>query len=92
MSMTIPRKSGDNVVPMPSKPGESRSPAADSPGYAAKAAAPATAGSPADPRMKEAMRLIEAFLAIEDEAARAALIALAERLVTHDWVRRAQQR
>jgi hypothetical protein len=38
------------------------------------------------------MRLIEAFLAIEDAAARAALIALAERLVTHDWARRAQQR
>ena len=89
MSMTITRKSGDNVVPMPSKPGESRSPAADSPGYAAK---PATAGSPADPRMKEAMRLIEAFLAIEDEAARAALIALAERLVTHDWARNVQRR
>ena len=70
----------------------SMSPAADSPGYAAKSAAPATAGSPADPRMKEAMRLIEAFLAIEDEAARAALIALAERLVTHDWARNVQLR
>jgi hypothetical protein len=92
MSMTIPRKSGDNVVPMPSKPGESRIAAADSPRHAAKPAAPATAGSPADPRMKEAMRLIEAFLAIEDEAARAALIALAERLVTHDWARNAQLR
>jgi hypothetical protein len=38
------------------------------------------------------MRLIEAFLAVEDAAARAALIALADSLVTHDWVRRAQQR
>ena len=35
---------------------------------------------------------IEAFLAIDDAAARAALIALAERLVTQDWVRRAQRR
>jgi hypothetical protein len=42
--------------------------------------------------MREAMRLIEAFLAVEDAAARAALIALADSLVTHDWVRRAQQR
>jgi hypothetical protein len=38
------------------------------------------------------MRLVEAFLAIEDTAARTALIALAERLVTHDWLRRVQQR
>ena len=56
------------------------------------AEAEAVAGSPDDPRMREAMRLIEAFLAIEDAAARAALVALAERLVTHDWACRAQQR
>jgi hypothetical protein len=42
--------------------------------------------------MREAMRLIEAFLAIEDELARTSLIALAERLVTHDWLRNVQQR
>jgi hypothetical protein len=42
--------------------------------------------------MQEALRLIEAFLAIEDASARAALIALSESLVTHDWVRRVQQR
>ena len=76
---------------MPAMPLENRSPARDFPGHAAPAAL-AAAGSPDDPRMREAMRLIEAFLAIEDAAARAALIALAERLVTHDWVRRAQQR
>ena len=52
----------------------------------------ATAGSPGDPRMQEAMRLMEAFLAIEDGPARAALIALAESLVTQNWVRRAQRR
>ena len=87
-----PRKPGYNVVQMPSKPLESRNPAHDFAGNAAAPGARATAGSPDDPRMQEAMRLIEAFLAIEDAAARAALIALAERLVSHDWVRRAQQR
>ena len=84
-----PRKPGHNVLQMPTKPREDRKPARDFPGNAAALAA---AGSPGDPRMREAMRLIEPFLAIEDAAARAALIALAERLVTHDWVRRAQQR
>ncbi len=48
----------------------------------------AAAGSLNDPRMREAMQLIEAFLAIEDASARAALVALSESLVTHDWVRR----
>jgi hypothetical protein len=52
----------------------------------------AIAGSPGDPRMQEAMRLMEAFLAMEVGPARAALIALAERLITQDWVRRAQRR
>jgi hypothetical protein len=42
--------------------------------------------------MQEALRLMEAFLAIEDEQGRAALITLAERLVSYDWVRKAQQR
>ena len=42
--------------------------------------------------MREAMRLVEAFLAIEDEHGRTALITLAERLVSYDWVRKAQQR
>jgi len=87
-----PRKPGHNVVQMPSKPFESRNPAPDLVGNAEAPGALAAAGSPDDPRMQEAMRLIEAFLAIEDAAARAALIALAERLVSHDWVRRAQQR
>jgi hypothetical protein len=59
------------------------------------AAAPsafAAAGSPDDPRTREAMRLIEAFLAIEDASARASLIVLAERLVSYDWLRKVQQR
>jgi hypothetical protein len=81
-----PLKPGHNVLQMPAMPLENRSPARDFPGHVA------AAGSPDDPRMREAMRLIEAFLAIEDAAARAALIALAERLVTHDWARRVQQR
>ena len=42
--------------------------------------------------MQEAMRLIEAFLAIEDATARASLIVLAERLVSYDWLRKVQQR
>ena len=50
------------------------------------------AGSPDDPVMREALRLIEAFLAIEDPTARAALITLAESLVSYDWVRKAQGR
>ena len=87
-----PRKPGHNVVQMPSKPFESRNPAPDFVGSAAAPGALAAAGSPDDPRMQEAMRLIEAFLAVEDAAARAALITLAERLVSHDWARRAQQR
>ena len=81
-----PRKPGHNVLQMPTKPREDRNPTDDFPGHVA------AAGSPDDPRMREAMRLIEAFLAVEDAAARAALIALADSLVTHDWVRRAQQR
>ena len=87
-----PHKSGNNVLQMPALPLENRTPARDFPGNAAAPAALAAAGSPGDPRMREAMRLIEAFLAVEDAAARAALIALADSLVTHDWVRRAQQR
>ena len=55
-------------------------------------AALAVAGSPDDPRTQEAMRLIEAFLAIEDATARSSLIALAERLVSYDWLRKVQQR
>ncbi len=74
-----PRDHDFNVVPMPAKPMEN-------------GAAAMPAGSSKDPRTKEAMRLVEAFLAIEDAEARAALIALAERLVSYDWLRNAQQR
>jgi hypothetical protein len=87
-----PRKPAHNVLRLPTKPCGISHPARDFPGDAAAPGALASAGSPGDPRMQEAMRLIEAFLAIEDESARAALIALAESLVTHDWVRGAQRR
>ena len=83
-----PRKPGNNVVPMPTKARDNRDPARE---FASDAAA-ASAGGRDDPRTREAMQLIEAFLAIEDASARAALIALADSLVTHDWLRRQQER
>lgn len=49
-------------------------------------------GSKNDPRMKEALVLIEAFLAIEDQAARKSLVTLAQQLVTYDWARRVIER
>lgn len=52
----------------------------------------AVAGAKDDPRMQEAVRLMEAFLAIEEPAARDALVTLAEQLVSHDWARRGQRR
>ncbi len=85
-----PRKPGHNVLQLPTKPLGRRP--VDFHADAAAAGALAVAGSPDDPRMQEALRLIEAFLAIEDASARAALIALSESLVSHDWVRRVQQR
>ncbi len=85
-----PRKPNLNVVPMLAKatasPGPARRVAADN----ANPAGLTAAGSPDDPRMKEAMRLMQAFLAIEDAAGRAALITLAERLVSYDWARKVQ--
>ena len=88
-----PRKPGHNynVVSMPTAAREHRRPAQDG-NVDAAAPANSAAGGPDDPRMREAMRLMEAFLAIEDEHGRAALITLAERLVSYDWVRKAQQR
>ena len=68
-----------NVVPLPAKHPEHR-------------ASRAMAGGSNDPRTQEAMRLVEAFLAIEDATARASLIALAERLVSYDWLRKVEPR
>jgi hypothetical protein len=50
------------------------------------------AGGTDDPRMKEAMVLMKAFLAIEDQAGRNALVTLAQQIVSHEWARRATQR
>jgi hypothetical protein len=86
-----PHNSGDNVMQMPPTSHEGISPARDFSGAAAPGPL-AAAGSPEDPRMKEALRLIEAFLAVEDPAARAALVTLAESLVSYDWLRKVQQR
>jgi len=85
-----PRRPGHNIVQLPAKPFEAREPIREHPGAAVTA--PVTAGSPDDPRMQEAVRLMEAFLAIDDKQGRAALITLAESLVSFDWVRKAQQR
>jgi len=82
-----PRKPDLSVVPMPSKTTEKCALTRDLP-----ASALAGAGSPDDPRTQEAMRLIEAFLAIDDATARSSLIVLAERLVSYDWLRKVQQR
>lgn len=84
-----PRSPDLNVVPMPAKPAEKRDISRHFTGHAG---VPAPDGSPGDPRLQEAMRLMEAFLAIEDEQGRAALITLAERLVSYDWIRNAQRR
>jgi hypothetical protein len=77
----------DNVTQIPINTSSNIGLPRDIPAMAASAA-----GSPEDPRMKEALRLLEAFLAIEDPAARAAIITLADRLVTQDWLRKVKQR
>ena len=87
-----PRKPDLSVVPMSSKTTEKCALPHDFPAVAAAPSAFAAAGSPDDPRTQEAMRLIEAFLAIEDASARSSLIVLAERLVSYDWLRKVQQR
>jgi hypothetical protein len=87
-----PRKPGGNVVPLLTKPRSGCSPAREFADDPAASAAAVYADGRDDPRTREAMQLIEVFLAIEDASARAALIALAESLVTHDWLRRQQER
>jgi hypothetical protein len=73
-----------NVIPLDGKLKESGRDGARPPA--------AVAGSKDDPRMKEALVLMEAFLAIEDQVARNALVTLAQQLVSYDWARRAKQR
>lgn len=75
-----PRESENNVVRMPAKSRAGRH------SVTSFTAAPVddvfAVGSADDPRVQEALRLVKAFLAIEDAPARDALIALAEGLVS----------
>jgi hypothetical protein len=82
-----PRPPHLRVVPAPSHPAPILIPGQE------QAAPPRglIAGSADDPRMKEAMRLVQAFLAIEDDAGRKALVTLAERLVSKDWAGQVRQ-
>lgn len=83
---------GSNITPMPTKHHDGLTPARELTGTAAACGGSAAAGGSEDPRMKEALRLIEAFLAIEDPTARAALVTLADRMVSYDWLRQVQKR
>lgn len=98
-----PRKPGHNVVKLVTRKNAAQETAqgtaqelAHDPvaAIAAETAATNAAGrarnarKPDDARVKEAMRLAQAFLAIEDPVARGALVALAERLISYDWVRK----
>ncbi|MCF8477821.1 MAG: hypothetical protein K9G60_12400 [Pseudolabrys sp.] len=85
-----PPKPGHNVVRIPTKP---RAGYKAPPRHAAgELGALAVAGSPDDPRMQEALRLAQAFLAIEDAQARSALVALAESLVNYRWALAVRER
>lgn len=77
-----PRKHGHNVVVLPIK----KKPIAEGQVAAIAETAAGTKLPPDDARVAEAMRLAQAFLAIEDAGARSALVTLAERLVSFDWV------
>ena len=84
-----PRKHGHNVVELL----VNKSPAAERhvecPAQAVvDETMPVGAAVEDDARVREAMRLAQAFLAIEDATARSSLVALAERLVSYDWVRK----
>ena len=85
------RKPTLNIVPMVAEMARDPDPVGSAAAVNTGASALTAAGSPNDPRMKEAMRLMKSFLAIEDAAGRAALITLAERLVSYDWARKAGQ-
>jgi hypothetical protein len=85
------RKPHLKIVPKVAEAARGQNPVGSGAAVNADASALTAAGSPNDPRMKEAMRLMKSFLAIEDAAGRAALITLAERLVSYDWARKVQQ-
>ncbi|MBS0245209.1 MAG: hypothetical protein JSR61_01215 [Proteobacteria bacterium] len=79
----------DNIVPLDSKAKAKECSRDDERQHLEAKSMP---GGKDDPRMQEAVRLMEAFLAIEEPAARSALVTLAEQLVSHDWARRALRR
>ena len=79
-----PRQHGHNIVELPIK----KMSAVEGPVAGIAEAGAGDAVPPNDARVKEAMRLAQAFLAIEDAAARSALVTLAEQLVSFDWVRK----
>lgn len=76
-------KSGVNVFQLPTKPGAGRLALRRS-AAAVDRDALIAAGSPDDPRMQQALRMAKAFLAIEDDTARCALVDLAERMADRD--------
>jgi len=84
----FPLHNDGNVVPLDTK----LKPKADARDHERQAFEKAVPGAKDDPRMQEAVRLMEAFFAIEAPAAREALVNLAEQLVSHDWARRGQRR
>jgi hypothetical protein len=77
---------------MPVKLCERQAPARDIPAAIERPGLNTAVGGPNDPRVQEAMRLVGAFLAIEDAAAREALVTLADSLVTCDWARNQRRR
>lgn len=81
----MPRKHGHNVVELAIKKRVAAEKVLPPPDH--KTGVARAKMSP-DVRVKEAMRLAQAFLAIEDPVARGALIELAERLVSYDWIRK----
>jgi len=87
-----PHKPADNVVCMPLKTRKWQAPPCDIAAAVERPGPLAAVGSAGDPRVQEAMRLIGSFLAIEDAGSRAALIALADSLVTCDWARNHRRR
>ena len=84
-----PFSAADNIVPLDSK---AKAKESSRDGERQSIDAKSVPGGKDDPRMQEAVRLMEAFLAIEDPPARNALVTLAEQLVSYDWARRGLRR
>lgn len=84
--MAMNNPPSDNVVPLDSK-GKDKVSSRDLPRQPES-----RAGGQDDPRLQEALKLVQAFLAIEDPVARGALVTLAEQMVSYEWARRAHGR